>query len=57
MVHDDDGIPYRGKKLILASGSVDILPDIPGFEDLWGDTMYVFLPFYLLILYFFHPFF
>jgi hypothetical protein len=45
MVHDDDGIPYRGKKLILASGSVDILPDIPGFEDLWGESMYVFYPF------------
>ncbi|CAI7670426.1 unnamed protein product [Penicillium manginii] len=39
MVHDDDGIPYRGKKLILASGSVDILPDIPGFEDLWGESI------------------
>lgn len=27
---------YVGKKLILASGSVDIFSDIPGYTELWG---------------------
>lgn len=35
------GIQFRGKKLVLATGSVDILPGIPGFQDLWSDTVYV----------------
>ncbi|MGU3376315.1 NAD(P)/FAD-dependent oxidoreductase [Chryseobacterium sp. M5A1_1a] len=27
---------FYGKKIILASGVKDIMPDIPGFEDCWG---------------------
>ncbi|KAJ5988694.1 FAD/NAD(P)-binding domain-containing protein [Penicillium waksmanii] len=38
-VRDRNGTIHRGKKLILATGSVDILPDIPGFQDLWGDVI------------------
>ncbi|KAE8155343.1 FAD/NAD(P)-binding domain-containing protein [Aspergillus avenaceus] len=30
------GDHFRGKKLILATGSKDILPDIPGYAELWG---------------------
>ena len=30
---------FRGKKLILATGSKDIFPDIPGYAELWGKGM------------------
>lgn len=33
---------YRGKKLVLATGVTDLFPDIKGFEQLWGKTMYVY---------------
>ena len=35
------GGQYKGKKLILATGSKDLRPDIPGYADLWGNGMWV----------------
>jgi thioredoxin reductase len=37
---DSDGKSYQGKKLILATGSKDIFPDIPGYEDNWPSHIY-----------------
>lgn len=35
-VTDDRGRRHEGKRLILAEGVVDALPDLPGVEELWG---------------------
>jgi thioredoxin reductase len=37
---DDAGLSYQGKKLILATGSKDILPEIPGYKDNWPSHIY-----------------
>jgi gliotoxin/aspirochlorine biosynthesis thioredoxin reductase len=39
-VKDNRGITYEGKKLILASGSKDILPEIPGYKENWPEHIY-----------------
>ncbi|KAH7559388.1 hypothetical protein BM1_04325 [Bipolaris maydis] len=39
-ITDSSGISYRGKKLILATGSRDILPDIPGYAENWPSHIY-----------------
>lgn len=40
-VQDDSGEVWRGKKVVLAMGSKDILPkDIEGYEDCWGESIY-----------------
>jgi thioredoxin reductase len=31
---------FQGKRLILAGGVVDILPDIPGLADRWGSSIF-----------------
>ena len=36
---DNDGKQWYGKKLILASGSEDLYPDIQGYADCWGKGM------------------
>src|ERR687889_709994 len=36
----DDGSVVRARKLLLATGVVDELPDKPGFEELWGSGVY-----------------
>ena len=36
---DQSGNIWKGRKVILASGVRDILPDIPGFADGWGQKM------------------
>jgi thioredoxin reductase len=36
----DDGALVRSRKLVLATGVVDELPDKPGFEELWGRGVY-----------------
>jgi thioredoxin reductase len=36
----DDGALVRARKLLLATGVVDELPDKPGFEELWGRGVY-----------------
>jgi thioredoxin reductase len=35
----DNGESYEGRKLILATGLLDVLPDIPGFADCWGRSV------------------
>lgn len=39
-VADTDKVTYHGKKLLLASGITDIMPEeIKGFKELWGKVM------------------
>jgi len=38
-VTDDSGGVWRGRKLVLAMGSKDIYPDIPGCDQCWGNTI------------------
>ena len=38
---DDQGTTWRGKGLILATGIIDTLPDIPGVDDCWCRSMSV----------------
>ena len=38
-VLDSDKNVYQGKKVILATGSGNIYPDIPGYEDAWTKRM------------------
>lgn len=38
-VTDAEKNKYQGKKLALATGVTDVLPDIRGFKDLWGKLM------------------
>lgn len=35
------GVKHQGKKLIFATGSRDVIPQLPGYSELWGDGMYV----------------
>lgn len=37
---DHAGKQYRAKKVILATGSADVFPDIPGFAENWPDHIY-----------------
>ncbi|AEO69852.1 uncharacterized protein THITE_2057949 [Thermothielavioides terrestris NRRL 8126] len=37
---DANGIAWRGRKLVLATGVRDVYPDIPGYDDLWGRGLY-----------------
>ncbi|KAH7385707.1 hypothetical protein BKA66DRAFT_72937 [Pyrenochaeta sp. MPI-SDFR-AT-0127] len=39
-VKDSEGQTYEGKKLVLATGSKDLLPDIPGYKENWPDHIY-----------------
>jgi thioredoxin reductase len=39
-VKDSEGQIYLGKKLILATGSKDILPEIPGYKENWPEHIY-----------------
>jgi len=36
---DNAGNTYRGKKLVIATGSMDLMPNIPGYRDLFGHGM------------------
>ncbi len=38
-VHDIDGRRYYGRKLALAHGVKDIMPDLPGYADCWPQGM------------------
>ncbi|HEU4348840.1 MAG TPA: NAD(P)/FAD-dependent oxidoreductase, partial [Actinoplanes sp.] len=35
----DDGSVHTGRRLLVASGTKDILPDIPGMRELWGSKV------------------
>lgn len=39
-VKDSDGKTYEGRKLILATGSKDIMPDIEGYRENWPDHIF-----------------
>jgi thioredoxin reductase len=39
VVHTDAG-EIAARRVIVATGMVDVLPDLPGFERLWGDTVF-----------------
>jgi len=39
-VKDSEGKTYQGRKLILATGSKDILPDIAGYKENWPEHIY-----------------
>ncbi|SDK36726.1 NAD(P)/FAD-dependent oxidoreductase [Sediminibacillus albus] len=40
LVQADDGISYRTRKVILATGLKDILPDIEGIYDMYGTSLF-----------------
>ncbi|KAA8645296.1 hypothetical protein EYZ11_003683 [Aspergillus tanneri] len=39
-VMDDKQNKYQGRKLALATGITDVLPDIKGFKELWGKSIF-----------------
>lgn len=39
-VRDSNNKFYLAKRLLLATGVTDIIPDIPGMQDLWGKGVY-----------------
>jgi thioredoxin reductase len=39
-VKDSEGHSYAGKKVILATGSKDILPNLPGYKENWPAHIY-----------------
>lgn len=39
-VRDEDGTLYRAKKLLIATGLWDNVPDIPGFQELYGKSVF-----------------
>jgi thioredoxin reductase len=40
-VIDEQENKYQGRKIALATGVTDVVPDIKGFRELWGKMMYV----------------
>jgi gliotoxin/aspirochlorine biosynthesis thioredoxin reductase len=38
---DDSGAKWVGRKVLLATGTRDIFPDIPGYAELFAQGMYV----------------
>lgn len=40
VVRTDDGGTYRAKRLVLATGVTDTLPEIPGLADRWGKSVF-----------------
>ncbi|EFN53914.1 hypothetical protein CHLNCDRAFT_136116 [Chlorella variabilis] len=42
-VHTEDGRQWRSKKVILATGVRDLIPDIEGFDTYWGRGIWVCL--------------
>ncbi|CAG5156904.1 uncharacterized protein ALTATR162_LOCUS4697 [Alternaria atra] len=39
-VTDSEGHSYEGKKIILATGSEELLPDLPGYKENWPAHIY-----------------
>ncbi|KAI0631670.1 thioredoxin reductase glit [Trametes polyzona] len=37
---DSAGRTWTGRKLVLATGSRDVLPDIPGYKEAWGKVIF-----------------
>lgn len=40
IVKDEDGNTYSSKKLLIATGLTDNLPDIPGFKEMYGISVF-----------------
>ena len=38
---DASGQEWRGRRLVLAAGVRDLIPDIDGYDECWGRGMYV----------------
>lgn len=38
---DASGQNWRGRRLVLATGVTDLIPEIDGYDDCWGTGMYV----------------
>lgn len=36
---DNEGRNWRGRKVLLATGSIEVLPDIPGYKENWAVNM------------------
>lgn len=39
-ITDDKGNKYKGRTVVLATGAADQLPDIPGYAENWGSSIY-----------------
>ncbi|KAG5659998.1 hypothetical protein KAF25_003520 [Fusarium avenaceum] len=39
-VEDGTGRRWKGRKVILATGNRDIIPDIPGYQETWGKNIF-----------------
>jgi thioredoxin reductase len=39
-VQDSEGQCYQGKKIVLATGSKDIIPELPGYKENWPAHIY-----------------
>ncbi|OAL50738.1 FAD/NAD(P)-binding domain-containing protein [Pyrenochaeta sp. DS3sAY3a] len=39
-VRDEAGAAFQGRKIVLATGTRDLLPDIPGYADNWSSHIY-----------------
>lgn len=39
-VRDEAGAAFQGRKIVLATGTRDVLPDIPGYADNWPSHIY-----------------
>lgn len=39
---DASGQVWRGRRLVLATGVRDLIPDIDGYDECWGRGMYVY---------------
>ncbi len=40
VVRDDDGLLYYSKKLLIATGLTDKLPDVEGFKEMYGKSVH-----------------
>lgn len=40
VVKDEDGVIYHSKKLLIATGLSDNVPEIPGFKELYGKSVF-----------------
>lgn len=49
-VTDESGGKTAGRKVVLATGVSDVMPEIQGFGELWGRSMYVVSPKYTTIV-------
>jgi len=39
LVTDERGNTWTGRGLVLATGAMDVMLDVPGFEECWGRSM------------------